>query len=305
MRYRVCNFALFFAFVYCLFSDCQGQSLEHSVYLIGSTSGEKHLSNLELLSDFLENQDETKSIIHLGDILNNNGLVNGQIFTDNPKIECFNKLSSKSENGLLFLSGDKDWDNSGLSGLHNVRALEDYITENVENSSFYISNGCPGPEIIDISDHIRLIIFNSAWWIHPFDKPIAPDTDCDIITKEELIEELQKAVEDADNKNIILASHHPFINSGVYGGRMPLKKHIFPLTDSRPNLYFPLPVFGTYYASYRQNVGTPRDQSFESYNELTREIKKIMLGYQGIIHISAHDPSLQLINFLDNYQVIA
>ncbi len=120
-------------------------------------------------------------------------------------------------------------DNSGRDGLKMIRILEKEIEIRQENSNIIMpSGGCPGPEVIDLSAHLRLIIINTQWWNHPFDIPEAPDSDCSNLTKEEFLESLEEAIEESVDKNILIIGHHPIISAGVYGGHMTLQKHLFP-----------------------------------------------------------------------------
>ena len=156
------------------------------------------------------------------------------------------------------------------------------------------SRGCPGPEVVDVSPNLRLIVINTQWWLHPFDIPEAPDADCSNLTKEEFIESLEEAIEESVGKNILIIGHHPIISTGIYGGHMTFQKHLFPFADVKPGNRIPVPVLGSFYAAYRQNVGTVRDMANENYQEFINEMSDILSRHPGLIYASAHDYSLQL-----------
>ncbi len=65
----------------------------------------------------------------------------------------------------------------------------------------------------------------------------------------------------------------PIISSGEYGGATTLKQHIFPLTDASPGLWIPLPIIGSLYPAYRQNIGSHMDIINEHYDEFNSELK--------------------------------
>ena len=104
----------------------------------------------------------------------------------------------------------------------------------------------PGPEVVDLSPHLRVIAINTHWWLHPYDIPEAPDADCSNLTKEEFIESLEEAIEESVGKNILIVGHHPVISAGVYGGHMTLQKHLFPFADAKPGNRIPVPVLGVF-----------------------------------------------------------
>ena len=79
----------------------------------------------------------------------------------------FNLANSNENSQIFFTPGDLDWDNSGRDGLNMVRKLEKQVEKFQEESNMFMpSKGCPGPEIVDLSSHLRLILINTQWWLH-------------------------------------------------------------------------------------------------------------------------------------------
>ena len=277
--------------------------IDHVVYLIGNTATrELNESNLTIFKNWLSKELNQFSIIHLGDIIKP-----GNKEFKNSELELFLSLTEDRDNGkIYFIPGDKDWDNSGKNGLEMVRNLEKLIESKIDDSNIFLpSDGCPGPETIDISDNLRLIVISSQWWLHPFDKPEAPDSDCKNLTRGEFLENLEDIIEESAGKNILIAGHHPVVSNGVYGGHMTLQKHLFPFADKNPDNRIPLPFLGSLYAAYRQNVGTVRDMANEDYQEYTDEISDILALHPGLSYISAHDYNLQLIEKEEGFQIIS
>ena len=65
--------------------------------------------------------------------------------------------------------GDRDWDKSGKDGLRCVRALEQFLTaQELGNLRWPLMDGCPGPESVDLSPSVKLLLVNTQWWNHPF-----------------------------------------------------------------------------------------------------------------------------------------
>ena len=159
-----------------------------------------------------------------------------------------------------------------------MRRLEKYIEKQLPGQNAFVpTNGCPGPEVVDVAPLVRLVAINTPWFTHPFDRPEAPDTDCKTLTKEEFREQLQDIIDDTKGKNVLLVGHHPVISNGVYGGSQPLARHLSP------------PVLGTIYAAYRQNVGSPRDLANPRYQELRREMLNTLQSNPGVVYAAAHD----------------
>ena len=161
-------------------------------------------------------------------------------------------------------------------------------------NAFLPSNGCPGPEVVDVAPLVRLVAINTPWFTHPYDRPEAPDTDCKTLTKEEFREQLQDVIDETKGNNVLLLGHHPVVSNGVYGGHEPLSA---PPAARR--------CLGTIYAAYRQNVGTPRDLANPGYQDLRKELLNTLQSNPGVVYAAAHDYSLQLTPFQGNYHLVS
>lgn len=277
------------------------------VYLLGNTATapvpEAHLAAFQ---QELGRQKQPFTIVHLGDIVANKGLgKNEKISTD--KLDLLLQMANNNPLGrMYFVPGDKDWDNSGPSGLTNVKYLENYLGRNLSQKQVLLpGQGCPGPEIIDIGAGLRVIAINTQWWMHPHKKPEEPDTDCKINTREDFLEELEEAITGAKNRNILLVGHHPVQSNGMYGGRMPLRKHLFPFSDRNPANRVPVPLLGSFYAAYRQNIGTPRDMANPNYQAFKTSLERLLKENPQVVYAAAHDYNLQLNFFENNYHLVS
>jgi len=287
--------------VCCLAQD--DETVDQVVYLIGNTAtSEINEAQLVSLRKQLMTEELPFTLLHLGDIIQPGK-------PDNWKRELglLFKLVEGRENGqLIFTPGDKDWDNSERDGLQKVRKLETLIENQKDGANIFLpSEGCPGPEVVDLSSTLRLIVINSQWWLHPYDIPEAPDADCNNLTKEEFLESLEETIEESEGRNILIVGHHPVISSGVYGGHMTLETHLFPFADAKPGNRIPVPVLGSFHAAYRQNVGTVRDMANVNYKEFIDHMQDILSRHPGLVYTSAHDYSLQLLEFQEAYQVVS
>ncbi len=286
---------------YCFAQEKEG--IDQVLYFIGNTATKEiNETHLSLLQKQLMREDNPFTVLHLGDIFEP-----GKSEDWANDLGYFLNLTKDRERGQLFFTlGDKDWDNSGRNGLKVVRKLEKQLEQTLEGSNIFLpSKGCPGPEVVDLSPQLRLIFINTQWWMHPFDIPEAPDADCSNLTKEEFIESLEETIEESVGKNILILGHHPVVSSGVYGGHMTLQKHLFPFADRNPGNKIPVPVLGSFYAAYRQNVGTVRDMANESYQDFNDHMNDILSRHPGLIYASAHDYSLQLLEYEEGYQIVS
>jgi hypothetical protein len=293
--------SFFISFNPCLAQENEG--IDQVVYLIGNTAtsaiNESHLASLK---EQLTTEESSFTLLHLGDIVNPEQADNWT-----HELDLLFKLTEGRENSqIIFTPGDKDWSNSGQDGLRMVKKLEIEVEQRKESSNIFLpSEGCPGPEVIDLSPQLRLIVINTQWWLHPYDIPEAPDADCNNLTKEEFIESLEETIEESEGRNILIVGHHPVVSSGVYGGHMTLQTHLFPFADTKRGNRIPVPLVGSFHAAYRQNVGTVRDMANESYQDFINHMSAVLSQHPGLIYVSAHDYSLQLLKFRESYQIIS
>jgi len=271
----------------------------HTVFLLGNTAqAQLPATRLKQLRQVLEQQQGPFTVVHLGDIVGNAGLAKADTVLAQAERERADALvalvKGLPQGKIYFLPGDKDWANSGPAGLKAVRRLEKYIEKQLPGQNAFLpTNGCPGPEVVDVAPLVRLVALNTPWFTHPYDRPEAPDTDCKTLTKEEFREQLQDVIDDTKGKNVLLLGHHPVVSNGVYAGHEPLSRHLAP------------PVLGTVYAAYRQNVGSPRDMASPGYQELKKELLNTLQSNPGVVYAAAHDYSLQLTPFQGNYHVVS
>ncbi len=278
-------------------------SIEHVVYLAGNTAlGELNEAQLFTLRNYLQAERNPYTVIHLGDIFPARSYEDPD---DAPEF-LLNQKMAVGHGQILYIPGDSDWDQASNDGLRALRKTEKQVEHSYEGSDLFLpSEGCPGPELIDLSPQLRVIALDTHWWMHPYDKPEAPDSDCKQLNKEEIIESLEEAIEDSEGKNILIVGHHPVISAGAYGGHFNLKKHLFPFEKSKQGPGMPLPLLGTLYLSYLQNVGPVGYMAHKNYQEFIVQMHRIMDRYPGLIYASAHDFNLQLLELEKGYQLIS
>ena len=200
----------------------QSQNIDHRVFLLGNTADlSKNSAFIDQLGELLPS-DQPFTVVLNGDLVNVDILPSEQ---DISEVRKLLKSISGFENGrAVIIPGDRDWANSGKTGLESIRALEEAITDmRFENVIWAVSKGCHGPKSIELSDNLVLVTVDSQWWNHPFYKPQPADADCKIVTKTDFENELRVELEDANGINLLVAGHHPLISVGQYGGKKPTK----------------------------------------------------------------------------------
>jgi len=190
---------------------------------------------------------------------------------------------------LGLLTGDRDWDDSGPSGWNCVRDLEAYTLRFApDNVEWLVSNGCPGPELIDIHPKLRLVALNTQWWNHPHRKPRPADALCDEIVADAIQEELYRVISTSRDRNVLIAGHFPPYSFGEYGGRFPLSTHLLP------------PLIGGMRAAFHEHIGGPRDISNHRFQKLRNQLFQLSAEFDKLIFLSGHEANQQVVTYQGN-----
>lgn len=263
---------------------------QHSVYLVGNTYDDED-AYFQKLKTAIEEERTPFTLVFLGDISGPQGLEN-PITPENEK--SLNRVISLAKTNPLaetyIVGGDKDWDDSGEKGLDKIKALEDYLAEAELKNTLLPPNGCPDPQLVELNDYVNLILINSQWFMHPDDRPEAPDTKCKNITELDVWDELEDLIEDNLDKNLLIAAHHPVYSAGQYAGN---KLGGFKM----------IPIYGLFYASFHQNIGEPNDFAHPAYQHFIHEIEDLLHNHQGIIYASGHEKDIQIQEVGDNFHI--
>lgn len=221
-------------------------------------------------------------------------------------LEASVNLAPGFKGQVIFIPGNHDWKAGRPDGLNFIRNQQAWLDSlHRDNVKLLPQNGCPGPVEVPLSDQVMLIVIDTQWWIHPWDKPEGENSLCDCKTQADLIIQLNDALRRNSSKRVIVAAHHPVITYGEHGGVFSLKDHIFPLTDINKKLYIPLPVIGSIYPVYRKVFGHNQDMAHPEYRKLKEQMMTLLEQYPGVIYASGHDHSMQYIEKDNIHYVIS
>ncbi len=275
------------------FNDLSAQSSkqEHSVFLLGNLESlSAEAPELDAIQSVLEKEKGLFTVLVNGDFIDKNGFGTSADTKDIAKVERLLEWV-KDRGSIVFIPGDKEWDNGGKKGLKKVNALQDFLdTKSTKASLLFPRSGCLGPEVIDVGDHLRIIAINSPWFLQK-KRPEEEDTDCKLLNEHEFWDELNDELADSDNRNVIVAVHHTPLSYGKYAGYKLLKKHFAP------------PIIGSMIASFHQNVGGPNDLSNEHLKHFSKQLFSKTKQHPGLIITAAHEYDLQLLQKDGNYYI--
>jgi len=274
--------------------------LEHQIFLVGDAGEETEIQkrNFRLLKEKVAQSDVPVTVLFLGDNIYPLGMPSEKHPEERAEAESIilSQMEIVADMGaeVVFIPGNHDWKQGAERGLKAVKRQADFI-ENYGNKRIRMvpEHGCPGPEVIELTDDCVIILIDSQWWLQNWSREKKINEKCGIRTRFEFVEELTNTIRDYKEKQIIVAMHHPVMSSGSHGGYFTFNDHMFPLTKINKNLYIPLPVVGSIYPIYRSTYGNVQDQPHPKYSEMNQGLLFAVEQVDDVIFVSGHEHALE------------
>lgn len=283
-----------------VFAQESDSTVVHTLFLVGD-AGEPHIKDTPfgaVLAKRVAAAGASSTVVFLGDNIYPRGLPD----RDSPfyeEAEFILKTQTDFIQGLdtktIFIPGNHDWQRWGRRGLDYVLNQQQWI-DSLRNDDITLlpRDGCPGPVQVSLNAETLLVILDTQWFLHQWDKT-REDVVCNATTTAEVMMMVEDIFLRNPGKRIILAAHHPLITYGEHGGIFTWKAHIFPLEEMSKGLYIPLPVLGSIYPLYRKWLGHIQDTQHPTYEVFGDALQRIMRHYPGAVYVAGHEHGLQYI----------
>jgi hypothetical protein len=197
---------------------------------------------------------------------------------------------------VLFLPGNHDWDKGGADGWNAVRRQQERVlARGGRNVRYLPKEGCPGPEVMDVGERLRLVALDTQWFLHEYEKPVHPTSTCAADSEEEVVARLRSVLAEAGSREVVIVSHHPLETGGPHGGHFTVKDHLFPLTNKVKWLWLPLPLIGSAYPIARQSGITSQDLSSAAYQRMREVLVEAARERPPLAWAAGHEHTLQVI----------
>jgi hypothetical protein len=210
----------------------------------------------------------------------------------------------------ILLPGNHDWAKHTRGGESSIIAQEEFVREYVDSFSrsagypqAYADSGlrllpgraCPGPAVRDLGRHLRLLILDTQWWLHPRKHPRTGERECPRDgTEKQVKDSIVAALNTAGARDVVIAAHHPVLSGGEHGGFFDWKQHLFPLTALKRWLLVPLPVLGSIVPLSRKNGFSPQDFSNRDNCRMRATFDSAFAVHRPLLYAAGHDHGLQV-----------
>jgi hypothetical protein len=250
-----------------------------------------------------ERDPERTVVVFLGDNIYPRGLVPSG---DPTRAEMERRLdaqiavSKRTGARAIFVPGNHDWDAWSPGGWDAIRRQGEYIDSRGEGRAELLpAEGCPGPVVRDIGPRLRLILLDTQWWLHPYEKPRHPTSSCATDSETEILEALEEAIATADDRYVVVAAHHPLATGGLHGGFFGWRDHIFPLRARKSWLWIPLPGVGSIYPLARRGGVSDQDMSGKLNRKMREALEGVFSRRAPLVYAAGHDHNLQVMSGQD------
>jgi len=281
----------------------------HRILLIGDAGEDPSSSGpvLQLLHSRMTDLDqEDISVVFLGDNIYPEGLhkkdhpLRSQ---DEARINAQLDAVKHHQGEVVFIPGNHDWQQGGKEGFKFNKRQEDYIQKYLDRKAYLPSDGCSGPEAVELSEELILITIDTQWWLHQYRKGRGEKDDCDFSTTTDFVLEFKELLKKYRRKHILVVGHHPLYSNGHHGGYFSWDDHLFPLKNLNSNLWIPLPIIGSVYPWYRSIFGNIQDLQHPIYEDMIRQLTTAMQDYDNLIYAAGHEHNLQYV-FKENVHYV-
>ena len=261
--------------------------LQYSIFLVGETYKEQDNSApaLQVLQKQIQQAGEEGVALYMGNNGTKRGLPDDRFKQRRAVAEA--SLSKKFawmkdfDGKIVMIPGYNDWDAGGPHGYANVLNQEEFVEELLEKGNVFLpDNACPGPVEVELGPDLVLIVLNTQWWLHEWDKP-REESECDLIEEDDFLVHLEDVLKRNAHKKIILAGHHPMYSNGLHGGYFPAINHWMP------------PLLGALYVGYRKSIGNRKDLANRRYKAMRSAVLKVCADIPNLIYVSGLENSLQ------------
>ncbi len=207
------------------------------------------------------------------------------------------RVATTTGTPAIFIPGNHDWAYMGADGWNAILREDSIITVAGDTLAQLLpSSGCPGPVAVDIRLRLRLVLLDTQWWLHKWQKP-SPEfpNPCSADEPQEVLDSLAADLAGAGDRAVVVVGHHPLESGGTHGGYFPLTDQIFPLRRFRKWLWIPLPILGSAMPMARQRGVSEQDISGPANREMRHALEQVFDKYKPLVYASGHDHDLQVL----------
>lgn len=191
---------------------------------------------------------------------------------------------------ILLNQGEGEWDNGKADGWQHLQRLEKEAKHyKYPRLLRFFEHGCPGPWNFTLGTALNIMVLNTQWWNHRYEKPMPYMDLCHSADENVFLEAVTDQLEDSKARHTLILTHWPLQSAGPYGGHFPAAAYWWP------------PVAGAIRVAFRQTVGTPKDLVNARYDAFRHKLDNTLSQYHSLIVASGHERSHAILKEHQNF----
>lgn len=196
-------------------------------------------------------------------------------------------LTTNESKPVLIVPGKAEWANGSRKGKDFIKQLPSNFSEKFKNPVHFIDDACPGPEEIILTDYLVVILIDTYWWVHKFDRRFSK---CGIETPADILMQTEDIIRRHYNdKHIIVAGHHSLRSQGNTSGHFSSRQWLL----KAPYIFF------------RKLPGSRRDNQHPDFKEFRKGLLSLLKKYPELVYASAGEANLQYFSYHQTHFVIS
>ena len=165
------------------------------------------------------------------------------------------ELFKKYDDEVAFVPGSLEWLNNRSEGWDNVQYVENVVERFIEENAFVPNIGCPQPYEFELEGDVLLLVLNTPWYFHQWEKPELRTYECETGGNQKFFRMLDRLLEVNQHKKVIVAGYH-----SVY--------------------------------SDQKKIGNP-GKGYYRYKEFQRDLDEVLQKYNNIIYVAGNEKGQQ------------
>ena len=197
------------------------------------------------------------------------------------------ELLLNEKHPLLIAPGKTEWAGGTRKGKDFIKQLTDELPEKYRNPLFYPEEACPGPTEVVLSDHLAVILIDTWWWVHKYDRRF---NKCGIENRGDVLIQIEDAIRrHYAGKHVVVAGHHSLKSFGNTSGYFSAEQWLLQLP----------------YTFYRKLPGTRCDNQHPDFKSFRSGLLSVLNKYPDVVYLSAGEANLQYFQHENTHFVIS
>lgn len=198
-----------------------------------------------------------------------------------------NELLLNEKHPLLIAPGKTEWAGGTRKGKDFIKHLTDELPQKYRNPLFYPDEACPGPTEVVLSDNLVVILIDTWWWVHSYDRRF---NKCGIENRGDVLIQIEDAIRrHYAGKHVVVAGHHSLKSYGNTSGYFSAEQWLLQLP----------------YTFFRKLPGTRDDNQHPDFKSFRSGLLSVLKKYPDVVYLSAGEANLQYFQHDNTHFVIS